>query len=310
MLIKEAAKKIRVSQPFNRVVTDSLKFFLWNGALTPEFVIRYMPRTGEIKTRLPNGKTMRLWSDGDELVTNYVFWHGWKALEPETKTLFFNMARESRVTFDVGAHIGSYAIVAALSNPQSKVYAFEPLPVVYERLVRNAKLNGVENLTCLSHAAGTHNHDSKFYHAPEGVPSSSSLSYDFMSRPGVPIVSTKVKVISLDSFIAKHSIPCVDLIKMDTEETEADVLKGMAKSLRAFRPKIICEVLRKENPDLEEILGPLGYEYFFLSPNGPVKMDKIKARGLRDNYLFLPKRFSSLRAKRSNLNAIASLRSQ
>jgi FkbM family methyltransferase len=289
MLLKEIAKKIRGSQPLNRITTDSLKLLLGNGAFSNDFLIRYLPRFGEVKSALPDGAPMRLWSEGDEQVTNYIFWKGWKALEPETKRLFYSLARESRVIFDIGAHIGSYAILAAVANRNARVFAFEPMPIVYERLIRNAALNDLPNLTCRNVAAGTHSHEADFYHAVQGVPSSSSLSLEFMSRTGAPIQSTKVKVIALDEFIAEHQLPSLDLIKMDTEETEPDVLQGMIHSLRKFRPKIISEVLRTENVELESILGPLGYCYYRITDSGLKPMPSIRAEGPRDNFLFLPK---------------------
>ena len=132
MLLKDAAKKIRASQPLNRFLTDSVKFFMPGDP--PEFIVRYLPRSGEVKNILPNGAVMRLWSESDEQVTNLMYWRGWQAIEPETRKIFFHLARESRVTFDIGAHVGSYTLLAAAANPGGQVYSFEALPIVYERL--------------------------------------------------------------------------------------------------------------------------------------------------------------------------------
>ena len=109
-----------------------------------------------------------------------------------------------------------------------------------------------------------------------------------MSQSGVPIVSTRVKVIALDNFVREHKISQLDLVKMDTEETEPDVMRGMIETLRRFRPRIFCEVLRPENQDLESILAPLGYEYYSLTAEGPQLRKEIRGAGPRGNYLFLP----------------------
>jgi FkbM family methyltransferase len=295
MFIKEIAKKIRISQPFNRLATTSLKALFHDGRTTPEIILKYLPKVGQVNSRLPNGKTLKLWSFGDELYTNHTYWYGWNALEPETKTLFFEMARNSRVTLDIGAHVGTYALAAAWANPRGRVFAFEPLPVVFDRLSRNVALNQLSNLTCVRAAAGSHDHAADFYHVPNktmdttGVPSSSSLSWDFASQPGVPIEATRVDVISLDRYLTENSIPAVDLIKMDTEETEPDVLRGMLITLATSKPKIICEVLKEKNSELEDILGPLKYDYYLLTPDGPRKRKRIRAATARDNYLFLPR---------------------
>ena len=290
-MLKSFIKKIRASQPLNSVTTDFLKYM--TDGCPPKFVETYMPRSGTVKVRLPNHETMKLWSAADEYLTNHIFWHGWDSHEPETSRLFFEYAKTSRVTFDVGAHIGYYSLLAGLANRDGDVYGFEPLPIVYSRFEKNIKLNNLQNVNGFRFALGTHSHEAKFYHVADqsgcGIPSSSGLSFEFMSSSGVPLATTTVPVRSLDDFVRENSITCLDLIKMDTEETEPDVLRGGLASIKKFQPKIICEVLRAENPELEEIISEIDYERYLLTANGPIKQPKIVAFGERDNYLFVPK---------------------
>ena len=287
-MIKQTLKNVRDFIPINHLVTASFKYSFGLRGKAPEVITKYIPRAGSFSVKLPNGKNLKLWSKADECVTNLVYWHGWDAHEPETSRLFFQMAQEAKVIFDIGAHIGYYALLAAKAQPQAQVFAFEPLPIVFERLKHNLALNNLNNVQAFDFAAGTHGHIADFYHVPQGIPSSSGLSFEFHSRTGVEITATKVRVIALDDFIEEQKLTRLDLIKMDTEETEPDVLNGMLVSLKKFRPKIICEVLKKENPELEKVFSNLNYRYYRLTTDGPVEQTQISAVGLRDNFLFLP----------------------
>jgi len=59
---------------------------------------------------------------------------------------WFHLAARAGIVLDVGAHVGFYALLAAHANPKGRVFAFEPHPSVYGRLIRNLSLNGVENV--------------------------------------------------------------------------------------------------------------------------------------------------------------------
>jgi hypothetical protein len=101
-------------------------------------------------------------------------------------------------------------------------------------------------------------------------------------------VSSTVPVITLDRYVADRQIPKVDLVKIDTESTECQVLRGMRTTLKRDRPDILCEVLRGSASvgDLEEMLGPLGYHYYLLTPEGPLQRDHISGQPDWLNYLF------------------------
>ena len=119
------------------------------------------------------------------------------------------------------------------------------------------------------------------------MPTSSSLSAEFMSPHGA-LRGMGVRLVSLDVFIRNSGIEHVDLLKIDTESTEPQVLRGMLETLRRDRPAIICEVLRGRGAEdrLEDILGGLGYHYYLLTPTGPMRVPRVRGHGEWLNYLF------------------------
>ena len=285
--VKSALKSLRTSQPFN-YVTTSFTFGAFNIAgITPEFIVRHLHRVGTVRRRLPNGQTLSLWSRGDDWISNQIYWRGWDGYEPETAPVFFKLATSAEVTVDVGAYVGYYTLIAAHANPRGRVIAFEPMPAIHQRLIRNVKLNGLENVECLACAAGDVEGEASFFHVGVGLPTSSSLSFEFMRGTG-DLVSSSIQVITLDRFVAERGIPKIDLLKIDTESTECSVLRGMARTLERDRPDIFCEVLqgRADESGLEELLGPLGYRFFLLTPDGPTERDHIEGHPDWLNYLF------------------------
>jgi FkbM family methyltransferase len=285
--VRSALKSLRTSQPFNYVTTSFTLGALNVTGLKPEFIVKHLHRVGTVRRRLPNGRTLSLWSRGDDWVSNQIYWRGWDGYEPETAPLFFKLATRAAVTVDVGAYVGYYTLIAAHANPTGRVFAFEPLPTIHKRLIRNIELNQIKNVECVPVAAGETDREASFFHIDAELPTSSSLSFEFM-RPTGDLVSSSVQVTTLDRFAADRGITRIDLLKIDTESTECSVLRGMAKTLERDRPDVFCEVLqgRADQAGLAELLGPLGYRYYLLTPEGPIERDHIEGHPEWLNYLF------------------------
>src|SRR5436309_3548894 len=111
--------------PLNRVVTDALRARLPQRLARHPTFVRYARRVGVVEARLPSGGLLRMWSRGDDDIAGPLFWLGWAGHEPETARIFYEAAASARVTLDIGAHLGYFALLAAHANPAGRVYAFE-----------------------------------------------------------------------------------------------------------------------------------------------------------------------------------------
>jgi FkbM family methyltransferase len=279
-------KRLRAVPPLNMALTHAVRTPTRMLGLESELVIKHLPRVGTTTMILPGRRSARLWSRGDDWVPNQVFWRGWDGYEPEMTPIFWRFATAARVTLDVGAHIGFYAILAAVANAHGSVFAFEPLPRVFERLQHNLALNRLGNVTALQQAAGAIDGWAPFFHVPGVIPCSSSLSESFMAIHPV-LESLPVSVVRLDTFGRQQGLPTVDLIKLDTETTEPDVLIGMGQLLCSTRPDIFCEVLPCGDADaLTNMLQPLGYSFYLLTDAGPQRRSRVTAHERWRNHLF------------------------
>ncbi len=173
------------------------------------------------------------------------------------------LPRPGDVFLDVGANIGWYTLrVAQMVGPEGLVLAVEPSPDNFAVLKENIKLNHLSNVTALNLAAWDRDadldlilaktctgHTFKRAWANSGKPWSC-----FSERP----VTVRVPARRLDDVLQEQNVTRVDWVKIDVEGAEAEVLRGLRKTLTRFHPRILVESERLEN--LTGILQPMGYQ--------------------------------------------------
>ena len=254
---------------------------------------------GVARASLPNGSYLALDGRGDEPWSNALFWRGWdRFYEPETLPVFFELASRARVTFDIGASIGIFSLLAAHANRTGRVFAFEPDQRAFRRLVDHARLNGLTNVECHMNAVGDR-HGVATLHAgaaarpEEAVAVSAQTSttrahVEAEVRRLARIEELRVPVVTVDGFVAERGLEAVDLVKIDAEGAEPEVLAGMSRTLARHHPTLVCEVLDAvAGKAIEEALAPHGYTWAQLTWTGAVPRDRIwpAGGGVWPNYL-------------------------
>lgn len=292
--MKERLKRLRYAQPLNRILTGGLRaLFALFGRTAPDVVVDHLHRVGDLELPTSRYGAITVYSPADDFVPNKAWWRGLDTVEPDA-ILFGRFAERAATVFDVGAYVGIYSLVAARANPAARVIAFEPFPDNRERLHRNIELNGLaDNVEIRSAAVGAESGEAVFHHIEgPGLPSSAGLSSKVLEGYG-EIKELKVAVETIDELLAAGEIESVDLMKLDTEGTEPEVIRGALGAIERFRPPIICEILEQTGvaAPVQELLTPLGYSFFHLGTRGPVPMETIvpEPEGRAAfNYLLLP----------------------
>lgn len=184
---------------------------------------------------------------------------------------------ENDVVFDVGANIGVFGLRVMQRFPQTKVYAFEPIPFIHEVLAKNAA-----------------NFPNRFFSFPLGIGEKEG-SFEFSYYPNSPALSTahpevwaqnpqdlqqatysqmqnlpskfrflrfmprffanfitkimqmnvvkvNCKVVSLSHIIEQENITKINLLKIDCEGAEYDVLLGIKENHWQKIEKVVAEV--------------------------------------------------------------------
>lgn len=255
----------------------------------------FRPR-GRVSVPVAGATPLELWADGDEWVANFVFFDGTDAYEPDTLPVFLALAERGRTVLDIGAHVGTYALLAARSNPSATVVAFEPVQATCDRLTRNVLLNKLGNIICVRAAVGETRAELPVFSGLGSIHTSSShdLAHARRARPSPEREALRceiVPVVSVDDFIETAHLEGVDLVKIDVETAEASVIRGMTATLSRYHPDVICEVLPARwsgtvGRQLEDALGPMGYQFYVLGDDELVRHDHIEGREGHWNQLF------------------------
>jgi FkbM family methyltransferase len=211
--------------------------------------------------------------------------HGVGGFERDSVATFLALCDQAQdgAVLDIGANTGHYAFLARVYSSRS-VVAFEPVPelaAVARRLgTDNRRAFPVEEMA-LSDTEG----HATFY-LSDGTDSSSSLRAGF--RPSTRQI--EVPLTTLDAYVAGSGLrPAV--LKIDTETTEPDVVRGGLSSLATYRPWFICEVLPNRGGDrlLDELLAPLGYRFYRIGASAPrVPTPHLVGEPEQYNWLFAP----------------------
>lgn len=222
----------------------------------------YLRFRGDFAVPVDDSHALRLRSYGSS-IENSIFWAGltgeWEAASIK---LWIKLAKEAKVVFDVGANNGIYALIAKAVNPGAKVYAFEPLDRIFEKLVYNNQLNNFD-IICIKCGVSNEDGTATFYDIPDENSYSSSLNSDFAAERGETISPITIETIRLDTFIKQNNLHQIDLMKIDVETFEPEVLEGMGEYLEKFKPTLLIEILTDEVAQrIENLVSNKGYLYF------------------------------------------------
>lgn len=146
---------------------------------------------------------------------------------------------KNSIFIDVGGHIGGYTI--RVSRLSKLVIAFEPDPRNYYYLLKNIKLNGIDNVIPLFVAAYKNSGEVlKLYLSRKTDTSTLLISHG-------KTTAINVRTLTLDDAVNKLGLDRVDMIKIDTEGAEYDILLGAKQILSMYKPFLLVEVHSKEN---------------------------------------------------------------
>lgn len=231
---------------------------------------------------LPDGHALLLDHLDSSKILRRFAWKGIYGYEPDTIRLFYALAKRARGVLDIGAYFGLYALVAAKANPQASIHAFEPLPQNLVLLRHFLKLNRCEHVAVYPVAVAREAGEATLYIPKErrsALPATGSLKNRFV--PGgrfddLNAQTSRVQTTPLDTLVEHAGMECVDLVKIDTEETEHEVIESGIRTLERFRPDIVMEITFRD-PHVAKaltVLRDLEYKFFHIDPAGLSQFDE------------------------------------
>lgn len=145
------------------------------------------------------------------------------------------------IIFDIGAHYGETIKLFHKKFKLDKIYSFEASPINFKILKSNIAKYNSKKIEIHNYGIGEKISENYINQTLES--SSSTInkinenSKYFKKKLKILNINNKesfqlkipIKIITLDHFIEKNKIECVDLLKIDTEGYEFNILKGLEK---------------------------------------------------------------------------------
>lgn len=214
-------------------------------------------------------------------ISNYTNIFGF--YENETITTLkeiFKINKINNFFIDVGANYGTYSLY--FSKNFKKIYSIEAAPKIFKLLQFNCE--NLKNIKTFNFAVSDNQSSKFFYIDNKNFGANSLIKKRFNKR-------IKVKCNTLDRLVKKKSIKN-SFIKIDTEGSEINVLKGMKKIIKSKNLIIGIEQLSEEFYTKEKKLTSNCVE--FLKKNNFKYFYEITINDWRFNYIFFSKFFKIL----------------
>ncbi|KZD08987.1 hypothetical protein AUP43_08210 [Oceanibaculum pacificum] len=157
---------------------------------------------------------------------------------------------------EVGANLGCHTLAfSRLVGPEGKVIALEPQYFIHACLSGSIALNGCQNVRTFHALAGDHM-GSFLPPAIDYAETGNFGAVHFRDVDAAERSFETIQMICADDLVIQR----LDLVKIDAEGMEAEVLRGMIKTLDRLKPAVFAEATsRARSEAVEAILRPLGY---------------------------------------------------
>jgi len=245
------------------LVPYKIKLFLYKVPLVSFLIRKFLNFSLSSPEKISTAKIVsgpiKSYKIGIDFQSEKYYWLG--THEPKVQQIILKVAKRGMAIYDIGAHIGYFTILFShLCKRKGKVFAFEPNPDNFQRLVQNIALNKIENIFPIKIAVAEKN-GIVFFDKTESNSQSRLVGEQKPGDGGENII--KVETESLDGFVYKGKNPLPQIVKIDVEGAEGKVIKGMKRILREVRPLIICEIHNLEAAqEIWQVMGEGNYTFF------------------------------------------------
>jgi FkbM family methyltransferase len=179
------------------------------------------------------------------------------------------------VCMDVGANVGFVGLhMARAVGPTGKVYAFEPVPFLFEKLRQNIRRNRLEAIVESRRCAISNRSERALMTVPDESVCNQGLALLVAPVTDAPTNNMEIECTSLDDFADRERLDRLNFIKIDVQGAEALVIEGARSCLARFGPDIVMELssglspLGRNSQDTIRLVEDAGYAVFELTAGG------------------------------------------
>jgi FkbM family methyltransferase len=179
--------------------------------------------------------------------------------EPWTVDWIERSVRPGEVVYDVGANVGSYALIAACRpEPPAQVVAVEPGYASFAALCENIIRNGAADVITplpVSLAARTELLEFDYSDVEAGAAIHALVKRGTPPDGFEPAYRQPVLAFSLDDLLERFDLPAPNHVKLDVDGAERAVLSGATRTLSA--PTMRTLMIELDDRDAHEVIALL-----------------------------------------------------
>jgi len=225
--------------------------------------------------------------DLDGHMGSQIFWYG--SYSRHELRLLDRIVKPGMTVMDVGANAGEVTLfVAKRVGPTGRVFSFEPLDVMADRLTLNVAMNHLDQVEVVRMGLSDADGEVPIYSAAEAFHDGTHHEGLGTIYPGGPRTKElqRIQLTTADKWAASRDLDRVDVMKIDVEGAELPVIHGALGLVETHRPWLFLEVqeLTASNAsytagDVLDALTPFGYRFYRIQrdPMPEVTRDTLQA---------------------------------
>jgi FkbM family methyltransferase len=286
-------KQLRSQPAVNGLIRKTIAQLSSGGQRATDWLTSRWRVAGQVPIEVA-GQRLVMTADADDAIVNRLFYR--QEWETGELNAWKTLVAGAHTVLDIGANTGVYALLSASVQPRARIFAFEPHPTNYRRLVANVELNHLTSVETVEQAVGATTEPVEFtIPADEQISLVSSAVRPFAEAHfGIPYKQHRVEQTTVDHFVTARALTDVDLIKIDVEYYELAVLRGAKETLAKQGPVLMCEVFDFEvfshhHPELAgqisptqhqevaDLLATLGYHFYYVGKEGLLRVADLQS---------------------------------
>ncbi len=147
----------------------------------------------------------------------------------------FMQINEKDIVFDIGGNNGFFTIYAGVKAKNGKVFAFEPVKELAEKIRENIKVNNLNNIEVENLAISNRNSFEDFYISKKHNGCHSLFKRDESDE------KIQIQNVKLEDYCLTKKIERIDFLKLDCEGAEYDIILNLSQDFLKKIKKISME---------------------------------------------------------------------
>lgn len=182
------------------------------------------------------------------------------------------LVKRGDTVVDIGANLGYYTCpLSDIVGPEGRVYAVEPVPVIFNVLKRN--VSGRNNVTLLNYALGEEEHTIEMANDSVAAGGYFGTGRNFVSDGDLSAEAIRFTAQMRRGSELFSEVGKIDFIKCDIEGYERVVMPELRDLIERDHPTVLIETDGQTRHKMVEMFAEMGYRATMLSGGVEVPLD-------------------------------------